>query len=807
MLRNYLTIAIRALRRHPGYAAINVFGLALGLAVCILIGFYVQDELSYDDFHTDADRAYRVLRQFDVPDLKSTITNTPPALAPALDAQIPEVERSVRVARTSSDIQYGVKTNVVPKVVFVPGTSGTTQRDTQKYRESGFVWAEPGFFDVFSFPLARGTAALGRPGTVVLTDTMATKYFPNADPIGKTLRVGDRSLEVTGVMADPPDNSHLKYLDFVGSLPTLNLESGSGWGFNRVTTYVTLAEHASKMDVTARIDEVVRSNDAGSDAPGENSFIPHLQPITGIHFGQGVPVEVESSGNILYVYIFGGLAIFVLLLSCMNFVNLSTARGVERANEVGLRKALGAGRRQLIRQLLGESIVMSVGGLAVALVLCRVGLPLLNQLADKSLAFGTLVGPGQMLALVGLAVLVGLLAGSYPALMLSRFEPTRTLKGDTPATRGHRLRRVLVVTQFAISIAILVGTGVVHRQLDFMQQADLGFDDDNLIVVDNVEYLDDQRETFMQEVNQISGVERVASGYSMPSTLLFSATWAPAQPGAERQEVNYSFVGWNYVETLDLELAAGRTFSRAAASDSLAVLLNEAAAEAFGWTPEEAIGKRLPRKWPQKYTVVGVTENFHYQSLRTEIEPLVLLPPLRQQHRVAVRVQPGNVTGSLDAIRNTWERFSDFPLTYSFLTDDLSAQYRNEARLASVFSVFAGLAVLVACLGLLGLAAYTTQRRTKEIGIRKAVGATTSRIVRLLSTEFAKLVLLAFVVAAPVAYVAMRTWLSDFAYHVDLGPWVFLGAGTLTLVLALLTVSVRAVRAARTDPATTLRDE
>lgn len=807
MLRNYLKIALGTLRRHPGYAAINVFGLALGLAVCILIGLYVQDELSYDDFHTGADRTYRVLRQFDVPDLQTTITNTPLGLAPALDARVPEIENAVRVARTSSEIQYGVKTNVVPKVVFAPNATSGTERDPQKYRESGFVWADPGFFDVFSLPVVRGTATLGRPGTVVLTEAMATKYFPNVDPIGEMLRVGDRSLEVTGVIGDVPVNSHLNHIDFVGSLPTLDLDAGSGWGFNRVTTYVTLAEDASKTEVTARVDEIVRATNRGGEASSDNRFIPHLQPITGIHFGQGVPVEVEASGNILYMYIFGGLAAFVLLLSCMNFVNLSTARGVERANEVGLRKALGAGRGQLIRQLLGESIVMSFGGLVMAFLLCRAGLPLLNHLAGKSLAFGTLIDPTKILALVGLALLVGLLAGSYPAFMLSRFEPTRTLKGDTPGTRGHRLRRVLVVTQFAISIAILVGTGVVHRQLDFMQQADLGFEDDNLIVVENVEYLDDQRETFMQEVNQISGVERVASGYSMPSTLLFNATWAPAQPGAERQEVNYSFVGWDYVETLGVELSSGRTFSRAAAADSLSVLLNEAAVAAFGWTPEEAIGKRIPRKWPHQYTVVGVTENFHYQSLRTEIEPLVLLPPLRQQNRVAVRVQPGNVTGSVDAIRNTWERFSDLPLTYSFLADDVSAQYRNEARLANVFSVFAGLAVLVACLGLLGLAAYTTQRRTKEIGIRKAVGATASSIVRLLSTEFARLVLIAFVVAAPLAYVPIRTWLSNFAYRVELGPWVFLAAGSLAMVVALLTVGVHALRAARVDPAATLRDE
>ncbi len=800
MLRNYLTIAYRNLKRRPGYAAINVLGLAVGLAACILIGLYVQDELSYDDFHERADRTYRVLREFDMPDLQTTIDGTPSALAPALEASVPAVEQAVRVARSSMVVQH----------------------ETRQFAESGFVWADAGFFEVFSLPMLRGDAALARPGTVVLTEAMAAKYFPNETPAGQTLRVGEHVLEVTGVMADVPPNSHLEYIDFVGSLQTTPPEPT--WGLNNFSTYVVLAEGASKSEAAPHVAQVARANTMPDDPEAAeaqgNRFIPHLQPITGIHLGQGVSVEIGSAGNVLYVYLFGALAVFILLLACINFMNLATARSAERAGEVGMRKALGARREQLAGQFLGESVLMSLGALVLALLLCRAALPLLNQLAGKSLVFGAIFGGWHVPALVGLAVGVGLIAGSYPAFVLSGFEPTRVLKGAAQGARGsRRLRRGLVVFQFAITITILVGTGVVYQQLSFMRSAGLGFNEENLVVIEQAQHLGDQAETFKQELRQLPGVEHVTSGFDMPGTRFINSMWRPATPGAQRQNLNYSFVGFDYVETLGIEMAAGRGFSRELASDSFAVVLNEAALNDFGWTAEEAIGKEIERGFgdggPYDYTVIGVAEDFHYESLHAEVYPAALFGPLRTQRYVAARVTPGDpgsspgqaVAGALEGIRSTWGRFSELPLSYSFLADDLAAQYRAEERLASVFGLFAGLAILIACLGLFGLAAYTAQRRTKEIGVRKVLGASVPSIVALLSKDFLKLVGIAFVIAAPVAYWAMSTWLEVFAYRIEIGAGVFLLAGLLALVIALLAVSSHALRAARANPTEALRSE
>ncbi len=780
MLRSYLTTALRALRRRKGYALLNVSGLALGLAACLLIGLYVQDELSYDAFHEKAERTYRVLREFDLPDLQTTIEVTPSALAPALKEGVPAVETAVRTGRSSPVVQRG----------------------TQRFVEPDFLWADEGFFDVFSFPLTEGEAALGRPGTLVISETMARKYFAGETPVGQTLRVGERELEVTGVMADVPESSSLRF-GLVGSLATLDVESN--WGLNNYATYVLLREGTSKAEATPQVAEVVNATVEGTT---RSDFIPHLQPLTGIHLGQGVPVEIASAGNPLYVWLFAALAVFIVLLACINFMNLATARSAERTGEVGMRKALGAGRGQLAAQFLGESVLMTLLALVLALGLARLALPFLNALAGKSLAFSTLyVGP-QVLVVVGLALAVGLVAGSYPALVLSGFEPTRALRGARSGTGGKRLRQGLVVFQFAISIALLIGTAVVFQQLQFMRSAGLGFEEENVVVIERTDRLAGQTEAFKSEVVRLPGVERAATGYSVPGSFFINTMWQepPADPDKEMHNMNYSFVGWGYVETLGIEMAAGRPFSQARGTDSTATVLNEAAARDFGWTPEEAIGKKITNGGPE-LTVIGVAEDFHYESLHAEVYPLALFAPLRAQQYTAVRVEPDDVAGTLGALRSTWRRFSDLPFEYAFLADDLAAQYRAEDRLAKVFGTFAGLAVLIACLGLFGLAAYTAQRRTKEIGVRKALGASVASIVALLSKDFLKLVALAFVVAVPVAYLGVRWWLTGFAYRVTPGVWTFLLAGALAALIAALTISYQSVKAARTNPTEALRYE
>jgi putative ABC transport system permease protein len=783
MLTNYFKIALRTLRKHTGYAFINIAGLAVGLAACLLIGLYVHDEVSYDDFHAHADRTYRVLREFDIPDLHVTIQTTPPALASALKESMPAVEAAVRVNRASPVVERG----------------------TQKFVEADFIVADVGFFEMFSFPVLHGEASLDRPGTLVLTKAMATKYFAEDNPVGQNLLVGNDALEVVGVIADVPANSHLQF-GFVSALEAPE----PNWGLNNFLTYVLLREGASPEAVTPQIADLIRLNTDPEDEREGNDFIPHLQPITGIHLGQGVAVDIGSQGNILYVYLFTALAAFIVLLACINFMNLATARSAERAREVGMRKTLGARRVQLAAQFLGESVLMTALALVLALVLCQLTLPLLNNLADKSLAFSTLYNGPQALILVGLALLVGLVAGAYPALVLSGFQPSRVLKGAALPGGGDQLRKGLVVFQFAISIALLVGTGVVQHQLGFMKSAGLGFDADNVVLIEQANFLGSQRETFKQQIAQVPGVEAVTSGFSMPGTFFINSMWQPVAseegPETEAQNMDYSFVDFDYTETLGIEIVAGRSLSQEFATDSSAAILNEAAVRDFGWSPEEAIGQRLAQGQTE-YTVIGVAKDFHYRSLHAEIYSLALFGPRRAPRYVAARIAPEDMPGTLAALQGIWKQFSDLPFEYAFLADDLAAQYRAEDRLAKVFGVFAGLAILIGCLGLFGLAAFMAAQRTKEIGIRKVLGASVGSLIGLLSKDFLNLVVLAFLIAAPVAYFAMNWWLEDFAYRVEISWPIFLMAGSLALAIALLTVSYQAIRAAVANPVESLRYE
>ncbi|MEM1041798.1 MAG: ABC transporter permease [Bacteroidota bacterium] len=789
MWKNYLKTALRALRQQPGTTAITIVGLAVGMAACLLIALWVQDELSYDRFHADADRTYRVLREFDIPDLQATIGTTPSALAPALEDGVAAVDLAVRVLRTAPVVERGTSTFVEPDV----------------------LRADAAFFDVFSFPTLRGEARLGQPGTVVLTEAMAAKYFPGTDPLGQTLRVGGEDLEVTAVAANAPANSHLQF-DFVAPLGTTDM----GWGYNNYATYVRLRDGQPAGAALAQIAEVIqphtqaRNEREAAMIGGGDAFIPHLQPITGIHLGHGVPVEIESSGNVLYVFIFAALAVFILLLAGINFVNLATARSAERAKEVGMRKTLGASRGQLVRQFLSESVLLSLGALVLALGLSSLCLPFLEQLSGKALSLGAVLGGPQALWTVALALAVGLLAGGYPAFVLSGYRPARVLKGAGRDGRGgHRLRQGLVVFQFALSIALLAGTAIVFSQLDFMQSQGLGFDQANVLLIEEVETLDGRRAAFEDEIAALPGVEGVTSGFSVPGRLFMNSMWPAMEPGGEAHNLDYSFVDFDYTDLFGIEIVAGRSLSRSLATDSFSVLINEAAARDYGWSPEEALGQTLMRdeRSDRPYRVAGVTEDFHYRSLHAEVYPLVLFGPLRDPRYVAVRLAPDRVPATLEQIDARWDRFSDLPFAYSFLADNLAAQYRTEERLSALFGVFAGLAVLIGCLGLFGLAAYTAQRRTKEIGVRKVLGASVAHIVALLSKDFVVLVLVAFALAVPVAYLAMQRWLEAFAYRIDLRLGLFVLAGGLALAVALVTVGYQAARAALADPVESLRYE
>lgn len=766
-----------------------MIGLATGLACVLLIGLWVEHELSYDDFHPDGDRTYRVLREFNLPDLNATISATPSALAPVLEADYPQAETAVRTRNAEHLVERGPRKHVEP----------------------GMLYADPGFFDIFGVEVQRGTARLQEPGTLLLTPSLADKYFPNAEPIGQTLRVNEKEMEVTGIAEPPPTNTHLDY-SLVASLATRS-PSPEEWGINNWSTYVRLQEGVSAATFEPTFEDIVRTHRGRQRLQESDSELPedyHLQPVTGIHLGLGVQVDIPSEGNLTYVYLFLALALFVLLLACINFMNLATARAGERANEVGVRKAMGAGRGHLAGQFFGASVLTTALALVLAVGISVLTLPAFNTLAGTAFAASTLVDGSYLLAYVGLILIVGLIAGSYPALLLSGYHPVETLRSSVSSSTGSpRLRQTLVVFQFVISIALIAGTAVVHHQVEYLQTKDLGFEQKNVLVVnDETQSLQGQIDAFKQELERKTGVEVVASGFSVPGSFFLNTMWRLDRPDADRHNAYYSFVGYDYVETLEAEMVTGRDFSREHPSDTMGVVINEAAVSEFGFaSPQDATGNTLARGSSQ-LPIIGVVANFHYQSLHSEINPLILMhEALRGPRYVAARIQPGQEDAAIDAARRTWDEFSALPFDYSFLANDLAAQYEAEQRVETLFALFAGLAILIACLGLFGLAAYAVRQRRQEIGIRKTLGATAERILALLSKEFLMLVGIAFVVAAPVAYLGLQRWLQNFAYRIDPGLGTFLLAGGTAFLIALLTVSTQALRAAWTDPATAIRQE
>ena len=783
MIQSYFKIAIRNLRKNPGYTSINIIGLATGLAACLLIAVYVQDELSYDNFHANADRTYRVLREFDIPDLHTTIETTPSALAPAIVQGVPGIEAAVRVSRESPVVARG----------------------SHKYVETSFIAADSNFFDVFTVPIVSGRSALNRPGTVTISEAIVEKYFPGEDPIGQFLLVGDTELEVTGITQNVPLNSHLRF-DFVTSLDAAD----DDWGRNNMWTYVMLFPGQNKVDITATTTELIRLSTDPNGVRTGSDFIPHLQELRKIHLGQGVSVDIGSEGNIFYVYLFIGLAFFIILLACINFVNLSTARSVQRSREVGMRKTLGGSRSQLTAQFLGESLLTTVAGFGIALLLCRMALPLLNDIAVTSLSFDVFFTTKNILIFTSLIVVVGLVAGAYPAMVLSRFNPITALKGREHTGGSSGLRSGLVVFQFATSVALLVGTGVVQNQLQYMKSTGLGFNSDNIAIIEGAGFLGNQREAFEQQIASLPGVDNVSASFSVPGTFYINSMWQPAaedgQSAGDAQNLDYTFIDFDFIESLEIEMVAGRSISQSFASDSMAVVLNETAVSEFGWSPEEAVGKRISQG-RSEYTIVGVARDFHFRSLRSSIYSLAMFGPRRPPRYIVARLSPGAMPTTILSLENIWAQFSELPFEYSFLADDLGAQYASEDRLAKVFGLFAGLAVLIGCMGLFGLSSYMTLRRTKEIGVRKILGASVGGLIGLLSKDYLKLVIIAFVVAAPLAYLGMNWWLETFAYRVSVDAQTIAAAGILAVTIALVTVSFQAVRTARSNPVDSLRYE
>lgn len=799
MLHNYLTIAIRSLLRYPAYTLINVVGLAIGLAACMLILRYVWDELSYDRYHPHADRVYRVVDDIESAGQTVQTAGSPSGWGPALKRDFPEIELFARVRGTTS-------------VWFI-------MHEENRYYEKKVIWADAALLDMFSIPLVAGNprTALIEPYSIVISEEMAFKYFGGEDPMGKVLR-GDNvwDFTVTGVMRNIPANSHLRP-DMIMSLVTRDVlypDSLDDWEFheNRYT-YIRLHENAAPEDLEAQLPAFVERNKTGRFRDSSKVLRPSLQPLVDIHLYSHRDSELEPNGDIRYVALFLIIAFLIPLIACINFVNLATARSAMRAREVGVRKVMGANRSQLLGQFLGEAVLMAGLAMIIAVLLVHLALPGVNALAVKQLDFA--LSNGWVLgALIAGTLVIALAAGSYPAVYLSGFLSTEVLKGSLKSgTQGMGLRRTLVVIQFTMSIFLLVSTAVIYDQLEYIQNMRLGFNKEHVMVIPITGQA--QRESIRllrQRVVQMPGVVGMATTDGVPGdqSPRIMAVRSDEMSPEDNLIVSVFSSDDRFLEVMEIGLAAGRNFPAEWGRDSIVViLLNETAARKLGWVaPPDAIGMLV--EWIEygglKGRVLGVMEDFHVQSIHEEIEPIVFAHFPDSYSDILIRIRPEDISDTIARIQEAWREVDPLhPLAYTFLDDDFDSLYRAERQLGTIFAVFAFLAIFVACLGLLGLASFSIQQRTREIGIRKVLGAAVSDIVLLLSKDFMKYILLANAIAWPLAYYTMAQWLQNYAYADEINFVWFIAGGIVALAIAWLTIGAHALAAAGRNPADALR--
>jgi putative ABC transport system permease protein len=806
MLKNYFKIGIRSLLRNKFFTAINIFGLTLGMTTCLLIMLYVQNELSYDRYNKKADQIVRVVFRGSIQGEKMKEAMVMPPVAQTLKSEYPEVLEATRLRN------YGN-----PRITFGEKT----------FKENAFAYADSNFFEVFTLPFLKGNpkTALLEPNTIVISESVAKKYFGDEDPIGKILQFKDfnSSYKITGVMGAMPVNSHFHF-DLFASMASFPQSREFSWMTSEYYTYLVLPKGYDYKKLEAKLPADVEKY-MGSQlqkAMGMtytqfrqkgNELGLYLQPLKDIHLHSDLNLELGPVGDIRYVYIFSVVAIFMLLIACINFMNLSTAGASKRSREVGIRKVLGSLKGQLVRQFLLESILLTSFAFLLSLILVFWTLPFLNKLSGKDLSFNLLSNPWLLPGLLLFALVTGLLAGSYPAFFLSSFKPVTVLKGKLASIgKTVSLRSCLVVFQFFISIVLIIGTIIVYKQLAFIQNEKLGYNKDQVVIVQEAYWLGKNQEAFKQKLLQDPRVLSISSSGYLPAGNSYNNNFMIYADNNSDQLVKtlrYD-VDYNYIQTLGMEMANGRNFSKSFGTDSLGIIINEETAKAFGWG-KNALGHNLTRPdndgTKVTYHVIGVVKNFHFKSFHEPISPLVMVLGNNNEN-IIVKTNAKDIAALKNTLKKNWDDLKgEVPFAYTFLDDRFNNSYQSEQKIGQILGVFAGVTIFVACLGLLGLATFTAEQRTKEIGIRKVLGASITNIVSLLSINFIKLVFIAFIIATPVAWYMMNKWLQDFAYKTNVSGWTFLLAAVLAIAITIITVSFRAIKAAVVNPVNSLRAE
>lgn len=806
MIKNFFKVTVRNLLKSKVYSFINIFGLAIGIASFLLIALFVKDELTYDRFNKNADRIFRINSHYKVGDSRFNMANSPAPLASVLKDEYPEVKESVRLIRTENTY---------------------IKKDDEFLKEEKFYYADSSLFKIFSFEFINGNAesALKEPNSIVLTEKSSKKYFVNKNPLGERIILADgKEFLVTGIINSFPNNSHFEP-DFIASFSTLPESRDANWfGGVFVHTYVLTDPGVTDKLLNAKIFSVAEKY-LGPIVKGAfgmsyqdflnsgNDISFEFVPLSSIHLYSEVFNELKETGDINTVYMFSAIALFILLIACINFINLATARSSKRANEVGVRKVLGSNKAQLVKQFLSESIMLSFIAVVIAILLVAAALPQFNALTQKELSMRYFDNLYTIPAIIFFTFFLGIAAGIYPSIMLASYKPVSVLKGKIfRNTKKSGLRRALVVFQFATSIILFIGTFVIYNQMEYMKNKNLGFDKDQVLVIKNVTDLGSQQFAFVNSIKENSKVLNASLSQGLPSYDLSANIYRKEGESSENHTLVTLMVDYNYFDTYKLQMKSGRFFSKENSTDTLGIILNESAVKKMKY--DDPINAKLLFNMNDgdnspKFTVIGVVKDFNIQSLKEEIRPAALVVLRRPTATfLSVKLSTNEIQNSIEFLSEKWKEFGQSkPLEYSFFDENFEETYRSEIQAGKVFTSFAVLAIVIASLGLFGLAAFTAEQRTKEIGIRKVLGSSIPQIIMLLSQEFMKWVLISNILAWPVAYYIMHRWLEDFVYRININLIYFALAGLITLMIAILTVSYQSIKAAFSNPINSLRYE